>query len=79
MNGFEDNNIHKSFNKLGISAYYHDGAETFLRDGEVIAAAREEQFCRQKHNARFPLRAIRHCLKETELGLCDLDQIVFYD
>ena len=28
-------------NILGISAFYHDSAAAFVRDGEIIAAAQE--------------------------------------
>ncbi len=64
---------------LGISAYYHDSAAALVRDGEVIAAAQEERFCRQKHHAGFPIRAIQYCLREAEITLDQLDHIVFYD
>ena len=64
---------------LGISAYYHDSAAALVRDGEVIAAAQEERFCRQKHHAGFPTRAIQYCLREAEITLDQLDHIVFYD
>lgn len=64
---------------LGISAYYHDSAAALVRDGEVIAAAQEERFCRQKHHAGFPARAIQYCLREAEITLDQLDHIVFYD
>ena len=29
---------------LGISAFYHDSAVCLLKDGEIIAAAQEENF-----------------------------------
>ncbi|CAG0124161.1 7-O-carbamoyltransferase [Rhodocyclaceae bacterium] len=64
---------------LGISAYYHDSAAALVRDGEVVAAAQEERFCRQKHHAGFPTRAIQYCLREAEITLDQLDHIVFYD
>lgn len=66
-------------NILGISAYYHDSAAALVRDGEIIAAAQEERFSRKKHDARFPANAIRYCLKEGNITLLDIDQIVFYD
>ncbi|MEN8130300.1 MAG: carbamoyltransferase [Pseudomonadota bacterium] len=65
---------------LGISAYYHDSAAALLRDGKFIAAAQEERFSRKKHDARFPVHAVEYCLKEGgDLGIKDLDYIVFYD
>ena len=64
---------------LGISAFYHDSAAALVIDGEIIAAAQEERFSRQKHDARFPAQAIAYCLREASLRLKDLDNIVFYE
>ena len=64
---------------LGISAYYHDSAAALIRDGEIIAAAQEERFTRQKHAAGFPRHAIEYCLREAGITLHQLDNIVFYD
>jgi carbamoyltransferase len=66
-------------NILGFSAYYHDAAACMLVDGELVAAAQEERFTRKKHDADFPLHAIRYCLKEAKLNVQDIDFIVFYD
>lgn len=64
---------------LGISAFYHDSAAALTVDGEIIAAAQEERFTRQKHTAVFPTEAIKYCLEESGLTIDDLDAIVFYD
>ncbi|GJQ64518.1 MAG: nodulation protein [Melioribacteraceae bacterium] len=64
---------------LGISAYYHDSAAAILRDGEIIAAAHEERFTRNKHDDRFPINAARYCLEETGIELGDLEAVAFYD
>jgi carbamoyltransferase len=64
---------------LGISAYYHDSAAALLRDGEVVAAAQEERFSREKHDAAFPRRAIEYCLDEAGLTPEQLDFVGFYD
>lgn len=64
---------------LGLSAYYHDSAAALLRDGEVVAAAQEERFTRIKHDAAFPVQAIRYCLDEAGVSLADVDYVVFYD
>ncbi|RKZ48872.1 MAG: hypothetical protein DRR16_27605 [Candidatus Parabeggiatoa sp. nov. 3] len=66
-------------NILGISAYYHDSAAALISEGEIIAAAQEERFSRKKHDARFPVNAIRSCLEIGQLSLADLDYVVFYD
>jgi len=64
---------------LGISAYYHDSAAVLLVDGRIVAAAQEERFSRKKHDARFPLAAIRYCLQTGRLAVSDLDFVAFYD
>jgi carbamoyltransferase len=66
-------------NILGISAYYHDSAATILQDGQLSAAAQEERFTRKKHDANFPLHAIKYCLSECDLEIKELSHIVFYD
>jgi carbamoyltransferase len=66
-------------NILGVSAYYHDSAASLVRDGEIVAAAQEERFTRKKFDARFPVNAIRYCLKEGGISLADLKYVVFYD
>jgi carbamoyltransferase len=64
---------------IGISAFYHDSAAALVVDGEVIAAAQEERFTRIKHDASFPLEAIKFCLDYASLNLSDIDFFVFYD
>ena len=57
---------------LGISAYYHDAAAALIKDGEIIAAAQEERFTRIKNDASFPANAIRYCLQQAGILLCDI-------
>ncbi|HUP00804.1 MAG TPA: carbamoyltransferase [Gemmatimonadota bacterium] len=64
---------------LGISCWYHDAAACLVRDGEVIAAAQEERFTRQKHDPRFPRHAIDYCLGAGRIESRDLDVVAFYD
>ena len=64
---------------LGISCYYHDAAAALIRDGEIIAAAQEERFTRVKHDAGFPVNAVRYCLQEAGITAADLAAVVFYD
>jgi carbamoyltransferase len=66
-------------NILGISAFYHDSAACLVRDGELVAAAQEERFTREKHDYRFPVNAIEYCLKEAGLTAGQLDHVAFYD
>ncbi|NCZ89144.1 MAG: hypothetical protein EBY92_08135, partial [Actinobacteria bacterium] len=58
---------------LGISAYYHDAAAALIVDGAVTAAAQEERFTRVKHDKRFPINALRFCLRRAGLTPADLD------
>ena len=64
---------------LGISGLYHDSAAALTIDGEIIAAAQEERFTRVKGDARFPIEAIRYCLREANLTSAQLDAVVYYD
>ncbi len=64
---------------LGISAFYHDSAAALIRDGEIVAAAQEERFSRQKHDARFPAHAVEYCLAQEGVSLDQIDYAVFYD
>ena len=64
---------------LGISAFYHDSAAALISDGEIVAAAQEERFSRQKHDARFPRNAVAYCLREGGVNVHDLESVVFYD
>lgn len=64
---------------LGISAYYHDSAAALVVDGQIVAAAQEERFSRQKHDERFPQQAIDYCLEHAGLTPADLDYVGFYE
>lgn len=64
---------------LGISAFYHDSAAAVLVDGKIIAAAQEERFTRIKHDAAFPLNAVKFCMRQSGLSIDDIDAIAFYD
>ena len=64
---------------LGISCYYHDSAATLIRNGEIIYAVQEERFSRKKHDSRFPINAIKFCLKAKNIDLRDIDYVVYYE
>jgi carbamoyltransferase len=64
---------------LGISAYYHDSAAAVIADGAIVAAAQEERFTRKKHDASFPLHAVRYVLEETGVDLHDFSGVAFYE
>jgi carbamoyltransferase len=64
---------------LGISAFYHDSAAALVRDGEILAAAQEERFTRDKHDQSLPVNAARYCLEEAGIGLDQVDYVAFYE
>lgn len=64
---------------LGISAFYHDSAAALLRDGQLVAAAQEERFTREKHDAGFPRKAIDFCLRRAGITIDDVHHVGFYD
>jgi len=63
---------------LGISAFVHDSAAALVIDNQVVAAAEEERFNRQKHTGDFPGQAIQYCLNEAGLEPNQLDKIAYY-
>lgn len=64
---------------LGISAFYHDSAAALVVDGVVVAAAQEERFSREKHDAELPHQAIQACLDKAGLTQSDLDYVAYYE
>ncbi len=64
---------------LGLSgALNHDPSAALLVDGEVVAAAEEERFIRDKHaKNRMPLEAARYCLREAGLSGREVDVVAF--
>ena len=64
---------------VGISAFYHDSAAALVRDGEILAAAQEERFTRNKHDQSLPINATRYCLEEAGVGFDQVDYVAFYE
>jgi carbamoyltransferase len=64
---------------LGISAFYHDAAAALVVDGEIVAAAQEERFTRQKYDENFPARAVEYCLRHAGLTAADLSYVGYYE
>ena len=64
---------------LGISAFYHDSAAVLIKEGEIIAAAQEERFTRNKHDSNYPKNAVNFVLEEAGLKLSEIDHIAFYE
>jgi carbamoyltransferase len=63
----------------GISCYYHDSAVCLLEDGQIKTAVQEERFTRKKHDARFPVNALKYCLEANNLTISDLNAVVYYE
>jgi carbamoyltransferase len=68
-----------SIRLLGISAFYHDSAAALVEDGRILAAAQEERFTRKKHDAGFPVNAIRYCLESASVDLNEVDYVIYYE
>lgn len=64
---------------IGISAFYHDSAVAYIKNGEVMYASQEERFSRVKHDHRFPFLALDNLFKYNKISLNDIDHIVFYE
>lgn len=63
---------------LGIICHgQHEAAAVLLRDGEVIAAAEEERFSREKFDNNFPRQAIRFCLEQAGITSRELGAVGF--
>lgn len=66
-------------NILGISCWYHDSAAALVQDGRIVGAASEERFTRKKHDEEFPQNAIEYLLHLGNIGIKDVDAVIFYD
>ena len=64
---------------LGISAFFHDSAAALVIDKKIIAAAQEERFTRIKFDKSFPINSINYCLKQANLELSDIDEVVYFE
>ncbi len=64
---------------LGLSAWYHDSAACLVENGRIVAAAQEERFTRKKHDASFPINAVRYCLREAGIPIDAVNLVGFYE
>lgn len=59
---------------LGVNWLWHDTAAAVVADGELVAMAEEERFCRVKHAwDRLPKLSVRACLKLAGVSAHDVD------
>ena len=61
---------------LGINYAYNTSA-CLLCDGEVVSAAQEERFNREKYTMAFPEAAIRFCLDSAKIEPKKVDHVCF--
>jgi len=61
----------------GLRFVGHDAAVALVRDGEVLFAAEEERFSRQKHTSKFPKGAFESALCATGFHVEDIDLIAY--
>jgi len=64
---------------LGISCFYHDASVALVKDGELVFAAEEERYRREKHYNEFPGMAVHAALKYCGITLDDIDYVAFYE
>jgi carbamoyltransferase len=63
---------------IGINySQMHDSAACIARDGQIVFAVAEERLSRLKHDARFPVLAIRACLDFAGVRPDELDFVCF--
>ena len=54
-----------------------NSAAAIIRDGCLVAAAREERFDRIKFSDAYPTRAVNYCLQTAGAALKEVDHVVF--
>jgi len=62
---------------LGISPLDKDATVSIVRDGEVLFAAGEERYSRNKQQDGFPYLAIEKALEYTGISLDDIDKVAY--
>jgi carbamoyltransferase len=62
---------------LGISPMDKDATASIVEDGEILFAAGEERFSRNKQQDGFPLQAIEKALSYTKTRIEDIDMVVY--
>ncbi len=65
-------------NILGLTSFIHNSSAALVADGNVVAAADEERFTREKFTGRFPQRAAAFCLEQAKIRPADVDWLAFY-
>ncbi|MCL9781542.1 hypothetical protein M9194_08890 [Vibrio sp. S4M6] len=53
----------------------HNASAALIVDGELVSAAGEERFSREKHHYGFPYQAVKAVLNDADIGLDDIDHV----
>lgn len=61
----------------GLRFVGHDASVALLQDGQLLFAAEEERFSRQKHTSSFPKLAFEAALRATGLHARDIDALAY--
>lgn len=56
-----------------VNDLHHDNSAALVQDGQLVFAVSEERFTRRKHDASFPLNALKACLDYAGLKLSEID------
>ena len=62
---------------LGISPLDKDATVSLVEDGQILFAAAEERYSRQKQHAGFPLQALESALAYTHTHVNEIDAVVY--
>ena len=60
---------------LGLNINHADTSASIFENCNLIAAAEEERFTREKHEIRFPSNAIRFCLTKANINISQVDYV----
>ena len=58
---------------VGLNHGEYNSSAALVVDGEVVAAAAEERFVRQKKTKNFPGNSLKFCLSEQETDCSNID------
>ncbi len=61
---------------IGVSLFDRPSAAVLVRDGRVLAGARESDFSRIPGDRAFPGQALEHCLRLAKIGPVQLTEII---
>ena len=65
---------------LGISAFYHDSSVCLTENENILFAAQEERFSRDKHDKNFPKKSLEYLSKKfLNNNIENVDHIIFFD